>query len=151
MEKMKKIYVSLLILVTVISALILSSCQCNHEYSGWTKTKAPTCESYGVSERVCNKCGEKEQKMVQPSSDHSFGEWETVSAPTCIGIGEKKRTCTVCEKTESRGLPFDINAHAFGEWSITKEPTNDENGERERTCTLCQKSEKEILLAIENQ
>ena len=142
---MKKIYVSLLILLTLISALILSSCDCNHEFSEWTETKAPTCDSYGVSERVCDKCGEKEQKMVQPSSDHSFGEWETVSAPTCIGIGEKKRTCYVCKKTESRGLPFDINAHVFGEWITTIEPTITEAGQKEQACELCGIIERETI------
>ena len=142
---MKKIYVSLLILVTLISALILSSCDCKHEFSEWTETKAPTCANYGVSERVCDKCGEKEQKMVQPSSDHSFGEWETVSAPTCIGIGEKKRTCYVCKKTESRGLPFDINAHVFGEWITTIEPTITEAGQKEQACELCGIIERETI------
>ena len=83
--------------------------------------------------------------MVQPSSDHSFGEWETVSAPTCIGIGEKKRTCYVCKKTESRGLPFDINAHVFGEWITTIEPTITEAGQKEQACELCGIIERETI------
>lgn len=146
---MKKIYVSLLILLILISALILSSCDCNHEFSEWTETKAPTCASYGVSERVCDKCGDKEQKMIQPTSTHSFGEWETVTAPTCMGIGEEKRTCEVCKKTESRGLPFDINAHVFGEWTETKAPTCSKNGAKERICTLCENKETAVVPKLE--
>lgn len=148
---MKKIYVSILILVTVLFALMLSSCACKHEYGEWKETKAPTCADYGSSERVCSKCGETDKKLLSPNDLHVFGEWETQTSPSCIEIGEEKRTCTVCQKAESKGVPMDINAHSFGDWTVTKEPTDGENGLKERICTLCKKSEQEILFALENQ
>lgn len=147
---MKKIYVTLLILLTVIFAFVLSSCSCKHSFGEWQETKAPTCEKYGASQRVCTKCGEVDKKMLRPSTNHSFGEWETVSEPSCINIGKQARICTVCGKSDERGLPIDIEAHAFGEWQETKAPTDSEAGIKERTCTLCKTKETSFVPKLEN-
>lgn len=147
---MKKIYVSILIACTVLIALCLASCSCNHEYSEWKETKAPTCAEYGVSERVCTKCGEVDTKMLQPTSSHAYGEWETVKAPSCLEPGEQKRTCEVCGEAQSKGSPIDINAHAFGDWTVIKDPTCSKNGTRERICTLCQSKETAVIPKLEN-
>ncbi len=142
---MKKIYALILITVTVLAAIMLCACDCKHEFGEWTETKAPTCKDYGTSVRTCNKCGETEDKMLQPNAPHTFSEWETVTGATCTGIGEQKRTCSVCEKTESKGLPIDPSAHSFGEWNEIKAPTCSKNGAKERICTLCQSKEEAIV------
>ncbi len=146
---MKKIYLLVIAILAVAFAIFLSSCDCSHEYGEWQETKAPTCNSYGASERVCTKCGEPDTKMLQPTGTHTYGEWETVKAPSCVELGEEKRTCTVCQKAESKGVPMDINAHSFGDWTVTKEPTCSKNGAKERECTLCKSKETAIVPKLE--
>ena len=39
--------------------------ECEHIFGDWTKTE-PTCTKQGVSERICTKCGEKENEFTHP-------------------------------------------------------------------------------------
>lgn len=63
-KSVKILIVSVVSTLMLVSALALSACTCKHEWSDWTTLSAATCETEGLEERVCNKCGEKEQKPV---------------------------------------------------------------------------------------
>lgn len=77
--------------------------ECDHAWSEWTETKAPTCAEKGEKTRTCSKCGETETKAID-ALEHKWGKWEVTKEATCEAKGEKTRTCEVCGETETASI-----------------------------------------------
>ena len=83
MKKFVKMVLTIALCSFVLSSLFtLSACTCKHEWSDWTTLSVATCETEGSEERVCNKCGEKEQQPVS-ALGHNEVPVEAVAA-TCM-------------------------------------------------------------------
>lgn len=86
----------LVLLITVFSILIFSSCKgdCQHTFGEWEVVKAQTCEEKGVEKRICTLCSHEEERDIAP---HTIvvtpGE-----APTCTSVGyTESQKCSVCK------------------------------------------------------
>lgn len=81
------------VVLFLLLAMLLSSCDCIHKYSEWNTTKAAGCTVDGVREQVCSKCGKVESEVI-PKTGHSFGEWIAEGSEgqsrTCAGCGYKE-------------------------------------------------------------
>ena len=53
-----------------------------HEFGQWTQIKAPTTESSGLEERLCNHCGETEQRTVEPTATPAPSEPSSATPTT---------------------------------------------------------------------
>ena len=145
---MKKIFT--LCLLSLFLVLCLVGCSCNadkdntydndekteenegennhtHEFSGWIKTKDPTCKDYGEEKREC-KCGEVEKRNVEKLShtrDNAVKENEIL--PTCQREGSYEAVvyCTVChEKIDSETVTIEKTAHKPSRLTTTAEYCN---------------------------
>lgn len=97
------------------SIVISTEIPCEHSYGEWKTVTEPTCEVEGKSERVCENCDEKEEKIVD-KTEHT---WEDA---TCITA----KICSVCKITE--GQPISHN------WSVA-------TCVNPKTCTMCKATE----------
>lgn len=97
------------------SIVISTETPCEHSYGEWKTVTEPTCEFEGKSERVCENCNEKEEKIVD-KTEHT---WEDA---TCITA----KICSVCKITE--GQPISHN------WSVA-------TCVNPKTCTMCKATE----------
>ena len=96
-KSVKILIVSVVSALMLVSALALSACTCKHEWSEWTTLSAATCETEGLEECVCNKCGEKEQKPVS-ALGHIEVTDKAVDA-TCTKSGKTEgKHCSRCNK-----------------------------------------------------
>ena len=107
--------------------LLLSGCQCEHE---WTDA---TC----LTAKTCTRCGETEGEPL----GHSWTDATCTAPQTCAACGvtegtvlehswadatcEAPKTCTACGGTE--GQPM---GHTYGQWDFGTEDMT-------RTCTIC--------------
>ncbi len=74
-----------------------------HKMSGWSQTKAPTCEGKGEEARNCTVCGNKPETRSVAALGHKFGSWTVTKAATCVDKGVETRTCA-CGKSETRSI-----------------------------------------------
>ena len=132
--------------VTLTAGSATLTVKCEHAWSDWTQTKAPTCTEKGEEERVCSVCGEKETRPVEKLS-HAWGEWTQTKAPTCNAEGEETRTCSVCGETETRKVAK--VDHKWGEWKTVKAATCTEDGLKERVCSVCGEKQTEVIPSSE--
>ncbi|MER2024501.1 MAG: InlB B-repeat-containing protein [Eubacteriales bacterium] len=75
-----------------------------HNWGEWTETKAPTCTEPGEETRTCERCSEKETRVID-AVGHDWGEWVVTKEVTDTEDGEETRTCTRCKETETRTIP----------------------------------------------
>ena len=73
---------------------------CNHEWSEWTTTTEPTCDTEGSRTHKCSKCGEEEKEAIA-ALGHDWGEWIT-DQEAAVGVaGQRHRVCNRCGATEN--------------------------------------------------
>ena len=118
---------------------------CNHAWGDWTTVNAASCETEGLAERTCSKCGEKETKTLPAIGSHSFGQWVTVNEPTCTVAGKAERVCSVCGKTETKAVDA-TGIHVYGDWNVVTPATCTVDGKAERACA-CGKTESKAIAA----
>ena len=120
---------------------------CQHEYSEYVETKAPTCDEVGEETRTCNKCGKTETQEIE-ALEHNFGEYVETKAPTCTKVGEETRTCNNCGKTELHEL--EMLEHNYGEYAEITAPTCTMVGEESRVCNDCGKADGREIEMLEH-
>lgn len=95
----KTISILLVFSLMAVMALLLSSCECEHEWETVPGVEA-TCAKSGYTEyQRCTICGKEEGYIFLSQTDlHSYVE-TVEKAPTCDtwnGNGDKRLTCSVC-------------------------------------------------------
>ncbi len=96
---MKKFRIAILALIAcALCALMLSACQCKHDYGDYETVTAAACETAGENIRTCKKCGETEKTTVA-ALGHEYGTWISATAPTCERDGSVAHYhCARCDK-----------------------------------------------------
>ena len=85
-----------------------------HTMSGWTQTKAPSCETKGEESRNCTVCGKNPETRPVAATGHvTWSAWTVAKAATCTEPGVETRTCS-CSKTEYRDIPVTAHPDADG-------------------------------------
>ncbi len=97
-----------------------------HSFGEPSVTEAK-CTETGLSVRVCEVCGFKEETVV-PAKGHSFGE-PVVTEAKCTETGLSVRECGACGLREETVIP--ATGHTFGK------PETDEHGVLIRKCEKC--------------
>ena len=109
----------------------IHKCDCGYEYRDSytplvdhifkvTNCVAPSCETDGFEEKVCEICGEKTTSSL-PALSHKYSNWVETARPTCTENGESQRQCSRCGATEIHPLPK--TGHQFGGWSESPDGT----------------------------
>ena len=158
---MKKLNLSLLIILVFISIIEFTSCkdlEVEHQHKFSEKWEMD--EYYHW--KKCS-CGE-----IVFEATHSFGDWQIAKEPTEEAKGKQERKCTVCPYTVTEEIEklahthkfsevwtsdesghwhvatcehteeiSDKIAHIFGDWTVTQEATEEAEGSRERSCSVC--------------
>ncbi len=93
----------------------------DHQWSGWTTTKAATCTDSGTQKRSCG-CGKTEEQTIA-ATGHSYGTWQTITAATCTAAGTEQRTCSKCGNKETRSIA--ATGHKYKDEVIPPTPTPD--------------------------
>ena len=137
MNKFVKIVLMITLCVLALTSLFtLSACKCEHEWSDWTTLTAATCETEGSEERVCNKCGEKEQQPVS-ALGHNEVPVEAVAA-TCTKDGKTAgKRCIYCNKITVQQEVIKARGHNFVTYKYNKDATCLTDGTKTATCTRC--------------
>lgn len=118
----------------IITLLLLTSCDHEHQFGPWTQEKDATCTEAGLRVRLCE-CGKKETQTI-PQLAHCEGPWITVTEPTCTADGVKHQICTSCQLT-LRIAAIDMLMHAEGQWVVDREPTSTADGSKRLICGRC--------------
>ena len=80
-----------------------------HSFGRWAESKAATCTAAGEEARACERCDEKETRVIS-AKGHDYRA--TVTAPTCTDSGFTTHTCFNCgdnyrsDETEALGHSF---------------------------------------------
>lgn len=137
MKKFVKMVLTIALCSFVLSSLFtLSACTCKHEWSDWTTLSVATCEIEGLEERVCNKCGEKEQQPVS-ALGHNEVPVEAVAA-TCTKDGKTAgKRCIYCNKITVQQEVIKARGHNFVTYKYNKDATCLTDGTKTATCTRC--------------
>lgn len=98
----------------------------DHQWSGWTTSKAATCTAAGTQKRTCP-CGKSEEKTIA-ATGHSYGSWQTATAASCTAAGTEQRTCSKCGNKETRSVA--ATGHKYKNETIA-------GGGTKHTCTVC--------------
>ena len=102
-----------------------------HQWGGWSTSKAATCTASGTQKRTCG-CGKAEEKTIA-AKGHSYGSWKTAASATCTAAGTEQRTCSNCGNKETRSTA--ATGHTYKNETVT--PTCTEGGCTKHTCTKC--------------
>lgn len=146
MRSFRKSLLLLSILAFIMVSLLMSSCECKHEYGEYQVTENATCSKVGVKEAICNLCGEKEfVEIPKDITAHAYGEWIIDSEPNCILAGAKHRVCSLCNDIDAQAMAENENYHtSLNAWQTIIEPTCSSDGKQERECA-CGYKESAIL------
>ena len=139
----RKFSVSILLICLILSFTACGSDSdggggdCNHDWSAWIETKAPTCTEAGVETRTCSLNGaHKETRSGAAALGHDWN-MTTGTAPTCSAPGNGTGSCNRCGETVTGGaIPIDPNLHNWGAWGVTTAATCTGEGVETRTCAL---------------
>ena len=112
-----------LLCLSILFCAVLAGCQCEHQWTEATCTKA----------KECSRCGAESGKAL----GHDVKEWKEEKAPTCSEMGTEIGTCTRCGETVTKSLP--MVDHTPGDWVIKTKATSSSEGIRVRNCTVCGK------------
>ncbi len=82
-------------LILAFSAIFAMSCakeECKaHSFGDWKVSVASTCTTEGTECRVCELCGESEERKIALVA-HTYGDWQVEKAATCTDDGTEKRS-----------------------------------------------------------
>lgn len=114
----------LLVLVAIVGALMLTSCECKHEAQEWKITDQPTCKKVGTKSLCCTGCGEVFETVELPKTAHKQVVIEGID-PTCKTEGLTDGVkCSVCNETLVKQETLELVDHKY---------TNDSD----RICDTC--------------
>lgn len=113
-----------------------------HSYGEWTIVTSPSCEIEGVEERVCEVCGDCEERAV-PATGHTYTA--SVVPATCTEQGYTLMFCTHCGESYRTNLT-DALGHSYIKTEFA--PTADSAGLIVYSCTRCGHSYEEALAAL---
>ena len=137
----------ILFVCSMLLALFLSGCGCEHVFGSWMEELPATCTSEGKQVRICSECNEIESEPI-PVIDHSYGDWKVTKAATCTETGLKVKTCSGCESTIEESVS--VIDHSYGEWKVTKAATCTETGLKVKTCSGCESTVEESVPVIDH-
>ena len=96
----RTISILLVFSLMTVMALLLTSCECKHEWEIIPRVEA-TCVELGNTEyRKCTICGVSVGYQTLWKTNHTYVDETVEKAPTCStlsGKGDKRRTCSVCK------------------------------------------------------
>ena len=76
---------------------------CEHKkYGDWTEAAAPSCDEKGLKERVCESCGHKDLKDINPVGHEYSNEWTVDKKATPEENGTMSRYCIRCDSYVDR-------------------------------------------------
>ena len=151
-----------LIFSTLLLLIILSGCECNHEWTEATCSAPQRCKKCGETQgdalghswidatctkaSYCERCGLRTGEPL----GHTPDEWIVDTPATCTEKGEQHGTCSVCGETVTEEIAaLNPDGHTPSEWVTTKAATCTEKGERQTTCSVCnQIAAKEEIPAL---
>ena len=140
----------MLIPMTVLASrlpgnLIPLDCSKGHDYKLTTKT-ASTCESPGMMEMKCTRCGHVSESRRTAPLGHDWDECGYQPAK-CETDGRNDYQCTRCLKTKSETIPK--TGHA---WVVkdSKAPTCGQTGYTAYQCAYCHQEKKDTINANGN-
>lgn len=106
---------------------------CNHQWSGWSVLKEPSCTEKGVQTRTCSVCGTADNQDIA-ALGHNL-ETEIITPATCTQDGMKREACTRCEYYNGEAI-IPATGHNYT-WVTVKEATFHEDGLEKGTCENC--------------
>ena len=152
--KRKGILLALIALIVVCASLFVGCKTCKHEYSEWETVTEATCEAEGLQQRVCRKCGIKEEQPLA-ANGHDYGSLIQGEPATCTVSGMKAYyDCSACHKMfdEDKKEITSFVIAPLGHDEVNhekKDPTCTEKGYKEYvTCARCEYTTFEELPAL---
>lgn len=105
-----------------------------HQYSAYTTTVTPTCQTNKVEKRTCLLCGNVDSKIggVVP---HSYGSFTTVKSPTCTEEGLEERFCVYCGGSDTRTISK--LSHNYGAYETKQDATCQQGKIEVKMCLDC--------------
>lgn len=70
-----------------------------HKYGDWKNVSAPLCETEGIDNRSCTRCGHTELKNVKAIGHDFEDKWTVDKVATAEENGKMSRHCKRCEET----------------------------------------------------
>ncbi len=110
-----------------------------HRFGKWTQTVAPTEKTEGKQQRICSRCGMKEERTLPVIPHvHSYPKngWKTT----------KTHHWSEC----SCGNKKDTGVHEWNKGKITKKPTEKEVGSVTYTCKQCGYKKKAVIPRLDS-
>ena len=135
---MRKIFLSLLLLLGIGATLTAVACSGNeeqhteHNFEFAEVVIEPTCTEVGSAKYVCSDCGAVMERPMSPIW-HNWGEWTVETPATCKDKGEEVRTCKN-DASHKTTRSIDALGHDWGEWEEETPATCDIGGEKVRVC-----------------
>lgn len=115
------------IIVIIILSLVIKSCaECEHEYDLGVITKPSTCTEEGEKTYTCSLCGETKVEPVK-IKEHKYKETITKEA-TFDEEGEKTFTCENCEDSYTESIPVRDDKVVVSVTNISKLPEDTKSG-----------------------
>lgn len=118
---------------------------CEHAFTAWGITTAPTCGKAGSKTEKCAVCGifGTVTQIIPATNEHTF-VWTTTTKATCETDGTETEFCSKCN---AQGTTRQIAKleHIFGDWNIQTAATCTQFGKETRICSLCGKSENQPI------
>ncbi len=112
-----------------------------NSHSGeWTYPNGKSCLDVHIAERICDVCGTKEAKEINPPGGCDYN-WVTVKEKTCTEDGYRIEKCTYCEKERDLGNEDNIikaTGHLYERELVIKTATCEEAGIIADQCVNCQ-------------
>lgn len=122
-------------IVTVIPALG------HDEVNGeWKVTKAAACETDGVKEYYCGRCGLSVKSEVIPKTGHSFTNYTQFKDATCLDNAKEKASCdNGCGKVDTRDIENTALGHDFRDenYKFNNDAKCEIDGTETAKCTRC--------------
>jgi hypothetical protein len=115
---------------------------CEHVYV--TNKVAPTCNSKGYTEYVCENCSKSYTSDYINATGHRYGDWQVKNA-TCTADGVKTRECSSCGYKEKQSIKS--TGHKYGTWTTTKAATCVTAGTKSQTCSSCGDTKQQTIPA----
>ena len=87
----------------VVFGVLLTGCQCSHEYDAGTATKEATCKEEGIRTFTCQKCGESYEEPI-PLTEHTYSD-KVSKEPTYEEEGMRTFSCSTCRDSYTQPIP----------------------------------------------
>lgn len=117
-----------------------------HSYGEWSLVSGATCQSPGIEQCVCERCGDTLTRETA-LADHHYES--TVVAPGCEKDGYTRHVCVWCSDSYTDSV-VPAAGHQYDSGVITKEATITAMGRITYTCTVCGQSKTDTTPKLTN-